>query len=135
MEALKIPLREVRRRFTKSEMFIMAWRSTEQYHQMMKRMKSPPKSLGDVGTNGKKRNIPSNAYVPEGVPDKFFDKDGNLDCSLVTGDEAVQYLNAVGIKIPVMGGVSRETMEEEKSLEAATDLTQEELDDIYKNIR
>lgn len=41
------------------------------------------------------------------LPDRFFNEEGEVDLSKVTGRDAVQYLAAVGIHLPISGGVSR----------------------------
>lgn len=49
----------------------------------------------------------TDAYMPEGLPDHFFNKEGELDLSGVTGEEARRYFQAIGIKLPIIGGVVR----------------------------
>lgn len=57
-----------------------------------------------ISTNGI-RETPNHYILPEGVnngvpiPKKFFDKDGNFDLSLATGEEACAYLRAVGVNV------------------------------------
>ena len=38
--------------------------------------------------------------VPEGVPEHFFNEDGEIDLRQVSGKEALKYFAAMGIAIP-----------------------------------
>jgi hypothetical protein len=110
----KIPMREIRRKFTVSELTLTAWRSKEMSANMRKTRTNlpPPGNLGpgypEQPINPNQIKETENAYIlPEGVnagvsiPKKFFDKQGDLNLSQVTGPEAVRYLNALGLNIGV----------------------------------
>lgn len=111
METFKIPLREIRRRFTKSEVVLMAWRSQEQHHAFKQRMKQDSK---DVTSSGKKRKHYSDAIGPERMPDKFFDEQGDFNLSKVTGEEARMYFERQ-LRIPMPPGVSKIRSEDSTS--------------------
>lgn len=118
IETFKLPLREIRKRFRKSELILMAWRSQEISANMDKLHSNTTQQSG-TGYKGDYVN-PNNiietedGYIlPEGtnngikIPKRFFDEEGELNLSKVTGDEAVTYLNALGLNIggrSVMGG-------------------------------
>lgn len=46
--------------------------------------------------------LPSDINNGVAIPKKFFDGEGDLNLSKVTGNEAVRYLNAVGLGIPTI---------------------------------
>ena len=98
METFHLPLREIRKRFTKSEIVLMGWRSQEQSFNFKKRM---AKDDAKSDTSGKKRKEYADAYGPEGMPDKYFNEEGDFDLSKVTGEEARAYLEGkLGISFP-----------------------------------
>lgn len=115
-----MPLREIRKKFTKSELFMLAWRSQEQAVKMkskfredavdVPRYQSPSEDEPDEGEAVKlpqpKRRNRRKAYedsqVPEGLPSHFYNKDGELDLRQVTGDEAYRFFAAQGIQLPII---------------------------------
>ncbi len=85
--------RELDVKFTKSELFLLAWRSREQSAALEKSMKQPGRhSASDNG----------DAEVPEGLPEHFFNKDGDLDLRQVSGREAYRFFSAIGKKLPII---------------------------------
>ena len=126
-----MPLKEIRKKFTYSELAILAWRSQEQRIQMHRRIhgdeepqrqyEDEPQSLEDIPEDvirgkkkvvkeklkvvttrsGKKRKDYGGA-IPANLPDRFFDENGDLNLSRVTGEEAYKFFAAQGIKLPVM---------------------------------
>jgi hypothetical protein len=122
-----MPMREVRKKFTFSEIAIMSWRSKEMSANMHKnrspkeRSEETPvhedsKPLPDYGLQHKpvrhpsvrieetedSYKLPSDINNGVAIPKKFFDDEGDLNLSKVTGAEAVRYCNAVGLKIPTV---------------------------------
>jgi hypothetical protein len=94
VEMFGLSKRELDAKFTKSELALLAWRSQEVSASM-------EKSTGS--RKGQRKNY-SDAEVPEGLPDHFFDPEtGELDLRRVTGEEAYKYMAAIGIRLPVMG--------------------------------
>jgi len=84
----------------------MGWRSQEQ----IQKLKTKEKTFGapkwkDTATNQRKIYAPGE--LPDNLPDKFFNEEGEVDLRQVTGNEAVKYLSLLGIRVPVGGGVSR----------------------------
>jgi hypothetical protein len=104
VETFQLPLREIKERFTWSEVVLMGWRSQEQVHQLKKKT---PKGIGAHAGDGKPRKHYSPGEIPDNLPDRFFNEEGEVDLRQVTGRDAVQYLAAIGLKVPVGGGVSR----------------------------
>ena len=81
-----LPLREINERFTKSELFISAWRSQEVSYQMRKKMKSPgPEVEKDVD-----------------LPTHFYNEQGEIDLRKVKGEEARRYLTSLGLDLPIL---------------------------------
>jgi hypothetical protein len=118
-----MPLREIRKRFTFSEMALMSWRSREMSANMAKGHRKPPdndtaetttKELPDYGLQHHQPNpsrviehddsyeLPEHINNGVKIPKVFFNKDGDLDLSKATGPMAVRYLNAVGLNIPTV---------------------------------
>lgn len=102
-----IPLRDIEETFTKSELVILGWRSQEQAYKMRLRMDRPVSSdtkfseeESKVKDKGKRKEY-MDAEVPEGLPDRFFDEEGEVNLSKATLKDAVQYMNAIGIKMPM----------------------------------
>ena len=108
MEALQLPLAEIRERYTWSEVVLMGWRSQEQSYNFEQRQKTPPRDESDAGEGARewtrKRRVEyEQGEVPEGLPDRFFDEEGQVNLSKVKAKDALQYMSAIGIKIPMMG--------------------------------
>jgi len=122
-----MPMREIRKKFTFSEIAIMSWRSKEMSASMHKKPKkiesdTTPQSkedikpLPDYGLQHQPIRHPSvrideleDSYkLPQdinngvAIPKTFFDDAGDLNLSKVTGPQAVRYLNAVGLGIPTI---------------------------------
>lgn len=51
-------------------------------------------------TRSKKRK-PVDGSLPDGLPDRFFNEDGELDLRQVSGVEALKFMQAQGFKIPI----------------------------------
>jgi hypothetical protein len=99
LEMFGLSKREIDRRFTRSEMVLLAWRSQEVSASL-------EKSTEDMGveTQRKGRRRFVDAKVPEGLPDKFFNEQGEVDLRQVSGEEAYKYMSSIGIKLPIMAG-------------------------------
>jgi hypothetical protein len=112
-------MREIRRRYTKSDLVLIGWDSQQKSYNMSKRFsgskstsRDPMKLLNGgskepLGALNTKIIETDDAYLmPEelnnGVPilKKWFDKEGNLDLRLATGPEAKRYLEALGVPLP-----------------------------------
>lgn len=115
MEAFQLPLREIQEKFTKSELVIMGWRSAEMSYKMRLKMKrtEPPPDEPDDGEVDRprfaeterprrvKRKEYADADVPANLPDRMIDEEGEVNLSKSTLRDAVQYMNAIGIKMPI----------------------------------
>lgn len=111
MEMFALPFGEISDRFTRSELVLMAWRSQEQHHQFKKKMKRTTSKNFGTETEGKKRKVYEDAETPEGLPDEYFNDEGEVDLSQVTGSQARQYLAHIGMPFPE-SGVSRQLVDE-----------------------
>ena len=88
--------RELEKKFRRSELVIMAWRSQEISASLDK-----PKE--DKTTETKKKRFYSDAQVPQGLPDRFYNEAGEIDLRNVTGEEAYKFMMSQGIKLPIFG--------------------------------
>jgi len=106
-------MREIRRRYTKSDLVLLGWDSQQKSYNMSKGFKRQPKLLSD-GTKPQKLGS-LNAQIVETedaylmpddlnngvpIPKKFFTKDGEFDLRLATGPEAKHYMEALGVHLP-----------------------------------
>jgi hypothetical protein len=108
MEALNMPSREIRRRFTRSDMAIMGWRSAEMSANMRDKTvrKAPlPSSMdGETYGNGME-NVDHDEVLKKiedrlgGIVYKMVDERGEIDLRKLTGEEACTYLNAIGVPV------------------------------------
>jgi|SRR5580698_293005 hypothetical protein len=113
IETFHIPLREVRAKFTWSELVLMGWRSREQTTML----KNKTGNIGGGTTNDGKQKPGTNnkgrrqyapwELVPANLPERFYNEEGEVDLSRVTGNDAVKYLAAIGMHVPIGGGTGR----------------------------
>lgn len=102
MEMFHIPLREIRKRFTLSEIVFISWRSQEQAYNLKHSTDKGGKPKTKTAKGGKARKE-VDGYIPDGLPDHFFNDEGEVDLRQVKGEEARQYFAALGIQLPVQG--------------------------------
>jgi len=97
MEMFGLPLGEIREQFTFSEMVLLGWRSQEQSYHMKKKMGT---------SNGKTRheNKEESVEVPAGIPEKYYNEDGEVDHRKMTLKESIAYMDAIGIHLPRPAG-------------------------------
>ena len=108
------PMREIKEKYTKSDLTILAWQSKLQTYNMTKGMKSTNKvsvssdqdeeTVAPAGIKETEEAYVLPAGVNNGVPikKKFFDKDGEIDLRQVTGEEAAAYIRGVGIPLAIV---------------------------------
>lgn len=89
------PVKVVEMRFTKSEMFIMSWRSREIYAKMQPK-KGPPQPGAPMEHAAQVQPQVS------GLPPEFTNAEGELDLRQVRGDQAWQFLMKQGIHVPMI---------------------------------
>ena len=89
-----MPLRELRRRFTKSELVVAAWRSAEMAHYMRQTTKQTKAGMDS------KLGIKKEA-LSEDVK-RFINEDGDVDLRLMSGDQVYNYLAKQGLRLPVV---------------------------------
>lgn len=102
MESTSLPLRELRKRYTASEMFVMAWRSNEIAHNMGETVgprKQPSArevadgimtAIDDKQVDGLERSIGD-------LGDRLTGKDGEVHLHQLKGKEVLRVLSALGI--------------------------------------
>jgi len=87
----------------------MGWRSQEQHWHLKK--KFPPKKEEEEGEESPRLPVPGGSkrkrytddvMIPEGLPDRFFNEEGEVDLRLVTGEEARKYFGSLGMDLPIM---------------------------------
>ena len=109
MEALHLSSREIRNRFTKSDIAIMGWRSREVSANMRSKTLRPNvPAAPDVNVSGFE-NVDYDAHL-KAIEDrlgpvvfKMTNDEGEIDLRKLTGDEALTYLNAIGVPVVKMG--------------------------------
>lgn len=91
---------------------MMGWRSQEQIYKMKRRMKKKEKvdyddrdfevtdKWEDKGTVRRKQY---DGHVPAGLPDRFYDENGEVNLSKVKLNDALKYLNGMGFKFGFKG--------------------------------
>src|SRR5262245_51261165 len=114
MEAFHMPMREIQKRFTKSDLFLMAWRSTEISAQMHLRSGYTPENRawgredglndGSTGWEGSLQMQREQQLIVLGeklapIIDKMVNERGEIDLRRLTGPEALRYMSALGIPI------------------------------------
>jgi hypothetical protein len=104
MEALHMPYRDVLKRYTKSEMAIMAWRSQEQSASLKKPKTQVPlvnrPELKVQQTYGADPDVTALEERLGPVANRLGE---DLDLRKLTGQEAIRFLGAQGMRIPFMG--------------------------------
>lgn len=113
MESTKLPLREIKKRYKKSEMAIMAWRSSEMAFNMKANLHVPQ---GQRVAQPQQREELHSAVSDDAlallerrlgpIVSKLENKNGEIDLGQLTGEEALRYMNAMGM--PFAPGVTRE---------------------------
>jgi len=111
MQELKMSMDEIEEKFTKSELIIMSWTSQEQaagLEEETKRKRSSIKSKTQLQElteelSGKEIENTSPVRTQEGLPDNYYNEEGEVDLRKVSGKEAVRLLSAMGMHfMPMM---------------------------------
>ena len=117
MDNFKLPLREIKAKYTKSDIALLAWNSRLQSYNLSLGFESTksdaPKpqlvhSDPDVISPAGVKETEKAYTLPEGVnngvhiPKKFFDEEGEIDLRRGSGPEVARYINALGIPLVVM---------------------------------
>jgi hypothetical protein len=112
MEMFCMPFGEIEERFTKSELVFMGWRSQEQHWSFKKKMKHMKRegSQEEYADAPRKSKYTADDVIPEGLPDEFFNEEGEVDLSRVTGQQAKQYFAKMGMPFPESGKVARDVV-------------------------
>lgn len=99
IEMFGLSKRELEKKFTRSELVLLAWRSQEMSASLERQTESPKGAQ-----SAQPKRVYLDAQVPQGLPDHFYNKDGEIDLRQVSGEEAYKYMSSVGIKLPIMTG-------------------------------
>ena len=94
--------RELEEKFTKSELVILAWRSQETAATLEKMGKESQDSFKEKTRPKPDRPWVPDAQMPSGLPDHFFNEDGEVDLRNVTGEEAYRYFSSIGVRLPII---------------------------------
>ena len=107
METFRIPMREIRRRFKRSEIAMLAWRSGEMaYNMSTTRNKSHLERPNGAQTeytgpppvhSEQEIRMLEERLGPVAV--KMVNEEGDVDLRKLTGDEALQFMSSMGIHI------------------------------------
>jgi hypothetical protein len=107
MESLKMPMREIRETYTKSEITVMSWRSQEmalnmrsKYHQPPNDGARGPQMPGNISPqldySGEYTGLEQN-LGPEIVAK--LAKEEDVDLRSMSGEEALRYMRCMGINM------------------------------------
>lgn len=109
-----MPMREVHQRYTKSELAVMAWRSQELNANMRNKVPSEATPRKNNVTSIDRRikqsygeDDPDVAGLEERLGPVAERLGEDLDLRKLTGSEAVRFLTAQGMHIPMMGPRSK----------------------------
>jgi hypothetical protein len=107
METFRIPIREVRKRFKRSEIAILAWRSSEMGYNMSVTRNKPilDRSNGAQTDYTGPPPVHSEQEIrmleerlgPVAI--KMVNEQGEVDLRKLTGDEALHFMGSMGIHI------------------------------------
>lgn len=101
MSEFKLPLDELMEKFTKSEMAIMSWSSREQSSSLEKKKPKKQKKKRQLD-NLREEETETSEYRTRDLPDKFYNKEGEVDLRQVTGKEAWKFFASQGLKFAPM---------------------------------
>lgn len=105
--------REMEQKFTKSEIVLIGWRSMETAFQMQQKTKAIDTPAGStVDIEELLKGAAKRPDMPGNLPKHFYNEEGELDLSKVSGGEAYRYLTGMGIPFGVMPGLSKEVAKE-----------------------
>lgn len=108
-----MPVREIAKKYTKSELAIVAWRSAETAHNLEVATKvRRPHSDSSTGPETPGNRIPEDTLEVKMGPEvvaKLGGEDGEVDLRKMTGAEAMRFMSALSI------GMGRNAMEDDVS--------------------
>lgn len=107
----KLPMREIKRKYTKSELAVLAWRSQELAHNMSQHSKrasrqpfvgagrmryQEPPTVDDVIISSIEKRLGP-------IADKITGDDGDVDLHRLTGAEAHAFFSSLGVGFGAIG--------------------------------
>lgn len=101
LEMFGLSKREMEKKFKRSELAIMAWRSQETAAAFERDTADVKKTAENLKSRKKRK---TGGKTIDGLPDHFYNKDGEIDLRQVTGKEAYQFFSKQGIRLPIIAG-------------------------------
>jgi hypothetical protein len=105
MESLKMPLRQILKTYTKSELSIIAWRSAETAHNMNEMQQDRP-VMAPAKIETPVSELELERKLGPAIVDKFGGIDGEVDLRKLTGDEAIRYMRVMGEALGETGSIN-----------------------------
>ena len=102
-----MPLQDIERKFRKSEMTLIAWRSQEQAAEMEKQFQRPAASSPYTLPVAPPRSLARAGDTPMPIPEECYNEEGEPDIRKMTGNQALSYMRAAGFNLPVIPGRNR----------------------------
>lgn len=108
---MRLPMGEIRKRFTRSEMALMAWRSAElaaNMDRITKDARRPVERTKETEFRDHMTDDKDLAWIEDKLGPKIIErmvdpKTGEVDLRRLTGDEALRYMQTFGIPlVPIM---------------------------------
>jgi len=90
VEMFHIPMREIEKQFTRSELMLIAWRSQESFQAMRKKFKNPTAEAGQRVPFKLKQPTPEDY----GVPKELLSEKLEMDIRKLTSKDLTQYIMA-----------------------------------------
>lgn len=109
VEAFKLPLKEIYARFTRSEVMLLGWRSAEMAHNMRATPPQQPAAVpqgayaGVTSEQRRQLEVIEEQLGPTLIA-KLENEEGQVDMRKLTGPEALRYMAAMGMPVPVVEG-------------------------------
>lgn len=98
MEAAQMPLRELRKKYTKSEMAIAGWRGAEMAANMREQRIAPAANAQHARAMAEPMDEIERQLEEKigSFAHELVDENGEVDLRRVSGDKALRYMNAIG---------------------------------------
>ncbi len=91
-----MPLRQILKTYTKSELSIIAWRSAETAYNMSQIQCQQPANVGKEPGDRPVEASELEEKLGPVIVDKFGGVDGEVDLRKLTGQEAIRFMKALG---------------------------------------
>lgn len=101
IEMFQMPYAEVAKKFRKSELFLIGWRSQETALDMQEKIKAPQRLMTQAGESVRRRSAP-NGTTPDWLPPECYNEDGEPEVRKMDSKTALRFLRWAGFGFPVM---------------------------------